>query len=284
MGQVLAYAGYLWEMTFEQFEQVFESRGAKLLESQLFAEIPDWDPHEFRRRLGANLADGALRVVVAVDEITDELKRTIQYLNRHTTDELEVVALELGYVKDDGVEMIVPRVFGEEAVARKRIARTRQWDESQFWEHAKEVTSPEVLRAIERFKSWADDQSSDYYWGEGKHHPSMTAWVPLSGEPTPIWTCYLADGGAALGLNFEWISRRVRTEGLQVLATELRKTPNAATMLRDLETREYRMRPSLPLEPVISDNPEAADELIAAYQALLDWDRGSLDHRAHLRT
>lgn len=248
----------------------FNPEVKNLLTSEVFAKSPDWDAHEFRRSLSANLASGVFRVVVAVDEITDELRRTIQYLNRHTTDELEVVAVELGYVKDRDVEMIVPRVFGEEAVARKREARKPSWDEPEFWTHAEQLSSTDAIRVVRKLHEWAVDHTARFYWGEGKHHPSMTAWLDVGSEESPVWTCYLSERGPLLGLNFEWLARRLDQEILEGLAQRLREIPAARSLLRELESRDYRVRPSLPPEEAVKADSGVDRKLISAYDSLLD--------------
>lgn len=67
-----------------------------------------WDEETFRTRVGENLELGRFRMVIAVGQITDELKRSVEYINTHTTRGLQLLALELRYVADDGVEILIP--------------------------------------------------------------------------------------------------------------------------------------------------------------------------------
>ena len=269
LGQVLAYAGALWQMPFEQFESAFQRRSGKSLFSLgELSEDATWDADGFRRAVSSNLQSGTFRVVVAIDEITDELKRTISYLNGHTTDSLEIVALELGYMRDGDIEILVPVVYGEEAVETKRRARTHKWTEQQFWQHASEVSSDESLTAIRRMHEWAVHHESSLYWGDGKKHPSMTAWVPFGESDAPIWTCYLADDDATVvGMNFGWLTNRATPDELRRLAEELRSIPEAANLLRDIETSEFTRRPSLPIAAIIPD--EAMSAFLDAFHSLL---------------
>lgn len=50
------------------------------------------------------------RLVFAVDEITEDLKRAVEYLNAHTVDGTEVIVLELGYSRVGDVESSSPLV------------------------------------------------------------------------------------------------------------------------------------------------------------------------------
>ena len=76
VGQALAYAGGLWEMTFEAFADTFAKRAGKSLFAAVHeasgVEITD---EELRQGVAGCLATGAFRIVIAVDAITEELKR-----------------------------------------------------------------------------------------------------------------------------------------------------------------------------------------------------------------
>ncbi|MCL1592964.1 MAG: hypothetical protein M3132_01265 [Actinomycetia bacterium] len=269
LGQVLAYASALWQMPFEQFESSFHHRSGQSLFS-LDEQVDDslWDADEFRRSVSSNLQSGTFRVVVAVDEITDELKRTIAYLNGHTTNTLEIVALELGYMRDGDIEILVPTVYGEETAATKREARTRRWTEQQFWQHASEVSSDESLTAIKTMHEWAVRHESSLYWGDGKKHPSMTAWAPFGDSDAPIWSCYLADDDeTVIGMNFGWLTKRATPDQLQRLADDLGSIPDAARLLGDIETSEFTRRPSLPIAAIIPD--DAMSAFLGAFDSLL---------------
>ena len=51
----------------------------------------DLDEEEFRAAVDDNLQSGSMRLIIATDEITDELKRIVSYLNSHTTTNVEVL-------------------------------------------------------------------------------------------------------------------------------------------------------------------------------------------------
>lgn len=57
--------------------------------------------------------------MIAVDEITDELKRTVTFLNRHTSSALRLLAVELRRAADAGVEVLTLESYGEESAGEK---------------------------------------------------------------------------------------------------------------------------------------------------------------------
>lgn len=265
LGQVLSYAGALWQMPFEEFEETFARRaGVALHDQPRLIEDEEWDYEDFRRATAANLQAGAFRVVVAVDDITDELKRTISFLNAHTTGSIEVLALELGYVRDGDIQILIPSVYGEESAVQKRTTESKAWNEDQFWEHAAGVSTPESLATIRTLHQWALGRGSSFFWGEGKRHPSMTAWIAVDGTESPLWTCYLADDDAtSVGLNFGWLLSRSPLDKLVRLAADLRVIPAAAPLIDAVVDSNYRKRPGLPL-PALADSA-ALDGFLAAY-------------------
>jgi len=136
VGQLLGYAGGLWQMTYEQLEIQVRSRTGRSLESLADGlEDAEFDEDVFRAALEENLRSGNFRLVFAVDEITDGLRRAVEYLNASTTDRLEVVVLQLEYARVGDVEILQPRVFGEEAARRKQQAPAKRvWSEEDFFE------------------------------------------------------------------------------------------------------------------------------------------------------
>ena len=126
VGQLFAYASGLWEITYEEFDRAFSasSQGTSLADAVRVrlseSESADWNEEEFRAAVSHNLRAGRFTLIIAVDRITDELKRIVPYINSHTIPEVQFVALEIGYVKDGDVEIIRPLTYGQESAAEKQ--------------------------------------------------------------------------------------------------------------------------------------------------------------------
>lgn len=82
-----------------------------------------FDEESFEAQVAENLEAGRFRLVVAVDRITEALKQTVVYLNDHL--DAAVIALELAYLRDGEIEMLVPSLYGEESAERKKPAKRR---------------------------------------------------------------------------------------------------------------------------------------------------------------
>jgi hypothetical protein len=128
VGQIFAYAAGLWEITYEEFDRLFAaSLQGKSLADAIRAgfdesEAMDWREEDFRAAVSHNLRAGRFTLIIAVDRITEELKRIVPYINTHTIPEVRFIALEVGYVKDGDVEIIQPLTYGQESVAEKQVA------------------------------------------------------------------------------------------------------------------------------------------------------------------
>src|SRR5574341_1564844 len=102
VAQVLGYAASLWGMTYEQFESLVtrkyldssichrsDLRGVALDDAiALFRDEQalggEWDKSAFREQLADNLSHGRFRLVIVVDKVNDELRRTVEFLNTCT--------------------------------------------------------------------------------------------------------------------------------------------------------------------------------------------------------
>ena len=71
-----------------------------------------FDEEAFRSALGENLAECRFTLVIAVDEITDDLRRIIEYRSGHTNAEVGVVALKLGYLAEGDGRSLCHRSTG----------------------------------------------------------------------------------------------------------------------------------------------------------------------------
>ena len=83
------------------------------------------------------------RLVVAVDQITDELRSIIEYMNTHMSDPVSVMALEVGYFKQDAVELLVPKTYGAEMAEAKAKtgAGANRWSSQAVLDKAESLPS-----------------------------------------------------------------------------------------------------------------------------------------------
>src|SRR5262249_55877188 len=143
--------------------------------------VDEWDETAFRATVTNNLDMGRFRLVIVVDELTDELKRIVLYLNQHTGDALQVLALELGYIADKDIEILVPKTYGEESAQPKAAGARRRWTEETVFAKLAACCSPEGMAATRSLYAWFKERGAQLYWSNGS-----LAWVsaqfPIGGK------------------------------------------------------------------------------------------------------
>lgn len=277
VGQAMAYASGLWRMSYAELDAAFAARAGKPLIDVLADRSAtvggDFDPESLRAAVSRNLGSGSMRLVIAVDAITNELKRIVEFLNDRTRPELEVLALELGYLGHQGVEVLVPTVYGQEAVRRKAAEGLRhRWDEQALLSAISAHSDPAAATVMAAVYEHARTHPafSHWYWGEGSH-PSVTAWFSVRGLDVPVWSIYTApQGRGVLAINFDWMHRRgsgLPAEVVERLADRLRPLPGVAELYEDLAERGYARRPSIPQSSLVVAG--AREVLLGALDELL---------------
>jgi|GEM_PF-2770985 len=123
LGQVLEYAGSLKGMKFGEFRRLLTDRlGADLVDEMRERAPEAFDPLAWEENVGRSLDRGDFRLVIAVDQLTDVLKQTVLYLNDRAS--FSLLVAEMRRARHGDVEMLAPRVFGEEAAERKLPRRS----------------------------------------------------------------------------------------------------------------------------------------------------------------
>lgn len=132
IGQVLEYAAYLWEMSYDDFDSLFIARAQRSLEELISTKAEGgWGFESFRTRVIENLSAGSFDLFIAVDEINEELRQIIVYLQRQLSG-ARVKAIELRLHGDAEIEILAPRVFGESLEKEPTAREKKQTIEQVF--------------------------------------------------------------------------------------------------------------------------------------------------------
>jgi len=99
-------------------------------------EEEDWSSGEFQKAVTDNLNDGRFGLFIVVDEINEELRRIIDFVNSKDVGDLQLHALELKYFPTSQGEVVLPQIYGT-AVERPREPR-EAWGKPQFFKRAEE--------------------------------------------------------------------------------------------------------------------------------------------------
>jgi hypothetical protein len=191
VGQLTAYAAAVWKMSYEDFASRLGTdlvSGMQRLADE--SKKADWSEIEFQTTVRKNLAQGLFQLVFAVDEITDELKQIVEYLNLHTVEGIEVQAVEIGHVQHSGMEILTPTTYGVE-LGQSKAGRSRKerWDRASFVA-ALRLRSAEAAVRIEAVMDWAEGDGAISFYGAGNDGSWYPVWrgKKLSDAPIDAWT------------------------------------------------------------------------------------------------
>lgn len=168
---------------------------------QIFEDFLGADANEdqFWQKVKTNLQAGKIRLVFVADEISAEMRRVVEFLNRQI-DPVEVLALEIKqYVSEDGLRTLVPRVIGQTAEAQqKKSSATRErrrWDESSFFAEIKARGGAEEAQIAKAIYAWVKDRvpEMDIQWGTGDTYGGFAANLHQKGKkPYQLFTVNIA--------------------------------------------------------------------------------------------
>lgn len=175
IGQVLDYASDLHEGGYEAFKDAWQaSDGGELHE---FLETGS------RTTLSANLENGLINLCLAVDEIDDDLRRLIEYLNIISRESVKVTALEMTRVSHENLEILAPTVFGAE-LARSKFTGDATPKERWTWDSFLSAVNPSDRALAVELKQRLDghpaaDRSKQILFGV---KPGGGIWFRISGK------------------------------------------------------------------------------------------------------
>lgn len=161
VGQVLAYASSLWGMSYEELDRRLKNSVRRSLgvEKSLLECVRDnfdgkFSEEEFINGVNQNLKDGSFILILAVDKIDDKPKKVINYVNEHSEYAFSIHALEISkFTTEDGVEVLIPHVYGILAKPTSAIISKQPWDEDKFFKVLEEK-HPEIVDIVREIYEW----------------------------------------------------------------------------------------------------------------------------------
>jgi len=121
----------------------------EFLESEMVSE-------EFWDKVKTNLQANKIRLIFVADEIPDELRRIVEFLNQQM-DPTEVLALEVKQFVSGNTRSLVPKIIGRTSASeiRKPNSRRQSWDEESFFEVLKNYPDEREFQVARRIYDWA---------------------------------------------------------------------------------------------------------------------------------
>ena len=142
-----------------------------------------------------NLCEGNFRYVVAMDRLRDDIKSHITFLNRVTRDNFWVLGVELEFYspeKYDGLQIVVPTVFGSEPSQKRSGKSGTQWSEETFFESLDKLNDKELRDAVGDLYEFTKDRNvADPWQGLRTTRPRFSFFVMVDGKPFSLFRVIL---------------------------------------------------------------------------------------------
>ena len=130
---------------------------------------PEVEPERYWTSVRTNLDAHRVRLLFVADEIPDELKHIIEFLNGQMKS-TEVLGIELRQYEGQSLKTLVPRVIGMTSDAQKAKSQRpagRIWDEQSFLEEIQDRVNDQTKDIAIQILAWARSKSLPIKWGKG---------------------------------------------------------------------------------------------------------------------
>ncbi len=222
IGQILEYAAYLWGMSYEEIDRRIQSLKGKSL-ADLVAEsvAGEWDEEQFREGVKQTLETGSFILIIVVDEINEELRRIIRYLNECSRSAFSLHALELKRFQVGQMEILVPHLYG--VSTKPSTSRGRgQWSEELFFKVLEENNEPNVVSLVRDIYDWSSQTADRVCFGTGKEIGSFTFHYLKDGKTISVFTIYT---NGKLTINYGGMKDKLPKETLEQFHKMIQEIP-----------------------------------------------------------
>ena len=174
----------------EEFEKTCRDAGndpANTLSGFLDGEI---DEDAFWQRVEENFAQDRIRMVFVADQISVELRRITEFLNRQMA-RSEMIAIELRQFVGGNVEAYVPDVIVKKppgglagGTGTGTLRPAPPPGRERFLAELGERMDVSIVRVAEEIMEWSDSNADTVWWGRGRHVGSYAPGFSLTrGRP-----------------------------------------------------------------------------------------------------
>jgi RecB family endonuclease NucS len=251
IGQVLEYGAYLWGMSYEKLNELIYRRTNEDLAEMIrkAVEEPDWDEEELRLTIEETLQSGAFILIIAVDEINEELNRTIKFINGCGNPNFAFTALEMSRFQSGETEILVPHVFG---ISKTRTppstSERKKWSEELFFQDVNQQLSPDITSLIRELYNWSRGKADRVSWGTGKEKGSFTFHYLQNGSTYSMFSIYT---NGALTLNFGHLTSVLSRQAIREFREEISTIPQFEFLSSD-----SRSFPTIRVKDALMNQPE----------------------------
>ncbi len=223
MGQILEYAAYLWEMSYDEVNRRIRNLKEKDLSDLVQEAVAEgWDEENFRNGVKQSLESGSFILIIVVDEINEDLRRTIRYVNECSESAFSLHALEMRRFQTDSAEILIPHLYG--ASSKPPPPNRKQWTKEEFFKVLGEKNAdPKIAAVAEELHKWTEETADRIWFGTGIETGSITFHYLKDGKTISVFTIYT---NGRLSLNYGWLSTQIDKETMEEFHKLIHEIPS----------------------------------------------------------
>ena len=217
LAQIIDYAGAMWDefRDFNKFEEKLKDNTSfsakslsELIRNSDFEIKSDLDIDDIIEKMKQNFERGEFKFVTVWDKRESKLTNAINYLNEKS--KLTVYAVTFDYYKDDGLEILIPSVYGRESEKRSVVKGKRsKWTIDTIREEFEKNLSAKEYSAFEKLYEFLDENTDEIRKGTGAHGSIGPVFKKLCPDefPRSFLTLY---GDGKMTINYAWLKDEYR--------------------------------------------------------------------------
>lgn len=230
IGQILEYASFLWGMSYRELNSRVQRLKGKALPKLIEEAVAgEWDQKSFEEGITQSLASGSFILIIVVDQINEELRRIIRYINECSESAFSLHALEVHRFKASEIEILVLQLHGlstKPTTTRKR----KKWTRYEFFEVLRRNVEPDIATLVEDLYEWAEATADRVLFGTGVQTGSFTFQYLRDGKPISVFTIYT---NGKLQLNYGWLSTQISTDVVEQFHRRISEIPSFSRIPND---------------------------------------------------
>ncbi len=209
VAQVLDYGAGIWARYpgYDDFERALESSANKLHKKPLREKFPEFfgfdesGAEDMLESMKENFRSGRFTFIVLMDELHDQLKDLITFINANS--QFNLLGCELELYREGDIEILIPKLYGVEITKTNPGHSPRKsWDESSFFEAVSRMEDENVKEKIRKMYEFSCKTTDHITWGTGKSRGSFNPKYDRISARAPF--TFYSDGN--LEVNFKRLS------------------------------------------------------------------------------
>ena len=262
IAQVFDYASVLWGITYEELDSCIQRvRSDKLADLMREAsDDPTWDESVFRRNVASSLSSGNFFLVIAVDEIDDNLRRFVSYLNLTGKPGFTLAVLAMGRFQNGVSEVLVPQIYAPQMSGPSSPPETSQWDEERFFSACEVRLTPASMDLLRDIYAWGRESADRFGFGQGMTIGSLNYYIE---HPEREIYIFQATTDGFIFLQYGFMIKPLGKNALQRFHNALRLIPSFANIPED-----FSKYPGIRIEEHLANHPEDMERFKSAVESL----------------